>query len=227
MQASDVNQTSVNILYDWCNLNRLSINKCKTKHMMVKHSGVMDDDISIPKIKVACASLENVTQYNYLGVLVDDSLNFQLFVDEKYKKVNFKVYQLKRIRQYISAEIACKIYKQTILPLLDYADFMIESGPLLRIKHLEKLQLKALKYIDNQMHAGQGDDILYSFYNIQPLALRWREHIGCIMYKLSHDDNLVDMYRPRINLRSNKKVKFKRERCVSMRYIYVVHFNEA
>ena len=27
MQASDVNQTSVNILYDWCNLNRLSINK--------------------------------------------------------------------------------------------------------------------------------------------------------------------------------------------------------
>ena len=60
-------------------------------------------------------------------------------------------------------------------------------------ERLEKLKLKALKYIDNQMHAGQGDDTLYSFYKIQPLALRWREHIGCIIYKLSHDDNLVDV----------------------------------
>ena len=61
---------------------------------------------------------------------------------------------------------ACQIYEQTILPLLDYVDFMIESGPVSRVKHLEKLQSKALKCIDNSPHKGQGDDILYSIYNI-------------------------------------------------------------
>ena len=38
-----------------------------------------------------------------------------------------QLYQLKRLRPYINNDIACRIYKQTILPLIDYADFMIES----------------------------------------------------------------------------------------------------
>ena len=91
--------------------------------------------------------------------------------------LNFKVYQLKKIRPYITSEIAITIYRQKILPLLDYGDFMIESGPISCIKHLEKLQLKTLKHIDQIAH-GQGDNVLYNCYNVQTLTLRWREHIN-------------------------------------------------
>ena len=38
-----------------------------------------------------------------------------------------QLYQLNRLRPYINNDIACRIYKQTILPLIDYDDFMIES----------------------------------------------------------------------------------------------------
>ena len=78
------------------------------------------------------------------------------------------------------------------MPLLDYVDFMIESGPISRVNNLEKLQLKPLKYIDNQAHLGQGDNILYTVYDVQPLSMRWREHIGCIMYRLSRSNDMID-----------------------------------
>ena len=47
--------------------------------------------------------------YNYLGVIVDDSLtctDFVYFVDRKYNKLNMRLYQLKYIRPYVINDIA-------------------------------------------------------------------------------------------------------------------------
>ena len=67
-----------------------------------------------------------------------------------------------------------------------------------------------LKYKDNLVHLGQGETILYAVYNVQSLSLRWREHISCIMYRMSQDCNMLELHKPKINLGSNKKIKFKK-----------------
>ena len=54
-------------------------------------------------------------------------------------------------------------------------------------------------------------DILYGKYNVQPLRLRYREHISCFMYRQSKRSDILDPVGPAINLSSNKKVKFKKE----------------
>ena len=41
--ASAMNQSPVNILYDWCQLNRLSINLGKTKHMIVSLDKILPE----------------------------------------------------------------------------------------------------------------------------------------------------------------------------------------
>ena len=51
-----------------------------------------DQYVNIPKIVIAKESLECVELYNYLGILIDNKLNFKQFVDDKFNKVNFKVY---------------------------------------------------------------------------------------------------------------------------------------
>ena len=68
------------------------------------------------------------------------------------------------------------IYKQMILPLIDYADFMIESTCYTTHKQLETLQEKAVKYIDNSLNKKLTINNLYVLYNIQPLKMQWREH---------------------------------------------------
>ena len=54
-----------------------------------------------PIVKVKNSSLDNVYSYNYLGVIIDDMLSFDKFVEDKYDKANFHIYQLSKIRKYI------------------------------------------------------------------------------------------------------------------------------
>ena len=54
-----------------------------------------------------------------------------------------------RLQKYVTPDIALNIYKQIILPLFDYTDFMVESGPKGKIDKLERREEKALRCIDN------------------------------------------------------------------------------
>ena len=82
---------------------------------------------------------------------------------------------------------------------------------LLHVAKLEKLQEKALKCIENDCQNKVDVNILYGRYGIQRLCLRYREHISCFMYRQSKRTSILDSVRPTINLRSNKKVKFKKQ----------------
>ena len=44
------------------------------------------------------SALENVQSYKYLGVAVDNRLNFDEFIENKYNKINYRIFQLKRVR---------------------------------------------------------------------------------------------------------------------------------
>ena len=68
-------------------------------------------DVDIPVLKVQHMELGNVHKYNYLGVIVDNHLLFDEFVDDKYNKVNVRILQLMRMRQYITTDTALTIYK--------------------------------------------------------------------------------------------------------------------
>ena len=74
------------------------------------------------------------------------------------------------------------------------------------------MQERAVLCIDNGKNLDLSLDALHTVYNIQPLRLRWREHILCLMYRQSKKRRLIDVNRPHINLRSNDKVKFKKSR---------------
>ena len=107
-----------------------------------------------------------------------------------------------KMRKFITARIATTIYKQAILPLFDYAEFlkdsssknytMIESSSLPQIRRLEKLQEKAVKYIDNNTYGKLKYEELCDLYGLQPVKMRWREHILCLMYRQSKMHHHVD-----------------------------------
>ena len=207
------NHLALNDVSKWCYLNRLSMNIKKTKHMHIPSNRESCQCLDLLcKVSVNGDRLENVHTYNYLGVVVDECLNFTDFVDQKYNKANIRLFQLKRIRPYVTNDIACGIYKQTILPLIDYADFMIESTRPTTHKRLVTLQERAVQCIDNNVSKNKTFDDLYKLYNIQPMKLRWREHILCLMYRQSKKKDKLEVERSNINLRSNEKVKFRKTR---------------
>ena len=196
-------------VWKWCKMNRLSINTNKTKYMTIDPYKKIDAWSDSPRIVLGDASLEQVPSYNYLGVLLDDKLTFNVFMKEKCRKINMRVYQLGKMRKYMDSGIANTVYKQTIIPLFDYADFLVDGGPKCYQNRLTTLHEKSIKIIDCNMHKNASIRELESMFNLQPPSRRRSEHHAAIMYRLSKDACLLDTLRPKINLRSRKKVQFK------------------
>ena len=163
-----------------------------------------------PRPKLHGQYLDQVHAYNYLGVSIDDKLLFDKFLREKYGKVHSRVYQLSRMRKYVDANTACLIYKQMIVPLSDYAEILVKSGPTGEISRLGKLHERATKIIDNQSHRRFSVDQLVNLYQLKPVAKRKDEHPYSLMYGLSKRPDLIEHERPEIHLRGRNKVKFKK-----------------
>ena len=87
------------------------------------------------RFKLGNVPLKNETTFNYLGIVLDDKMT--LF-SKVIKIVSTKIYNLVRIRNLIDVNCALTIYKQTILPLLDYSGFMLISGNVSDRNNLQK-----------------------------------------------------------------------------------------
>ena len=128
----------------WYTENQLTINKSKTKCMLFGSKKVVNVNL-LPTIKIANEQIQYVDSYKYLGVTLDQSLNFNLHVQNTYKISSHKVYLLSRIRPYITKDAALNVYKSKICPYMDYGDilYMGTFAPIL--DKLQKLQFRAIR----------------------------------------------------------------------------------
>ena len=68
---------------------------------------------------------------------------------------------------------------------------------------------KALGIIDRNKNKGQETVVLENRYSLESPSQRRKEHHCMVMYRLSKLRGNLEKYKPPINLRSRKKVKFK------------------
>ena len=128
----------------------MTINAKKSQWMRID---VCNDQIDVnnTNIKIMDNNLEMVRVYKYLGVFIDTQLNFQHHNKILTRNVNFKVTHFKRIRRFITMKATVLIYKYTILPVLEYADFIVDQGIAYINKALQKVQHFCL-LINNNHH---------------------------------------------------------------------------
>ena len=163
--------------------------------------------------------LDVVDSYNYLGVIIDNGLTFEKFLTAKGNKVNSRIYQLGKLRKCITSDIACTIYKQTILHLAEYADLVVESGPPDKVTRLQKLQDKAICIIDDGRHRELDIDMVSNLYRIAPLKIRRDEHLSLVMFRLKSDTTRIEAARPTIHLRGRNTIKFKKYKQKNEKYL--------
>ena len=88
-------QSDLNALYEWCNRNKLTINCKKTKFCLfgmrsnIKRSKMLDIQLSLN-----ANILERVCSYKYLGLILDEHLNYNKHVKEMTKLISHKLYLL-------------------------------------------------------------------------------------------------------------------------------------
>ena len=75
--SSNINLELGNI-EEWLNINRLSLNVQKTK-FMIFHNYQRDVEHFIPEIKINEQLVERVTEFNFLGLTIDEHLNWKSY----------------------------------------------------------------------------------------------------------------------------------------------------
>ena len=178
----------------WCNRNLLTINCKKSQWMKTQFfSRTVTDGHCFD---IDGMELERVTHYKYLGVLVDSQLTFQSHRDNLTNNVNYKMTFFKKIRKYITTDAALLLYKGTILPILEYADFVFDYGIKYINKRLQTLQNQGLYTVFNQHYLTfelkDSTETLHRRANVIRLDHRRRIHALAFIFGYTRDPEMLD-----------------------------------
>ena len=140
----------VNNFAAWSRSNHLLLNTSKTKEM------VLDFRRSRPPVQpvsIEGADVEVVSSYKYLGVLLDDKLDWSANTDALYRKGQTRLYQLRRLKSFeICGTLLRMVYQSVVASVLFYAVVCWGGNTKKRdTNRLDKLVKRASSVIGEQM----------------------------------------------------------------------------
>ena len=110
----------LNNLAFWLRANRLSLNVAKTELMITGSRQRLNAQCEEIDISIDDKTIKRVDRTKSLGLTIDAQLSWSKHVDEICKKASSAIGALKRVRPFISKEVAVQIYNALILPHFDY-----------------------------------------------------------------------------------------------------------
>ena len=130
------------LITNWLSLNKLSLNAKKTK-MMVFHHKQKNLCTKSLKLYINSKKIECVKEFNFLGVMLDENLNWKSHVQKVSSKVAGVAGTLSRLKRFLPSNILKTIYNALIQPHLNLGVLLwgINIG---RIYKLQKWAVRAI-----------------------------------------------------------------------------------
>ena len=138
-------QKSLDTYISWGNEHNLSLNAKKTKAMIVCNPARRDNLNDPAPFNAGNNTISFINNFCYLGCIIDSELTMLPALKSVHRKVEQKIYMLGKLRFLVDKKSAVLIYKQTILPYLDYIGFVLLSCNIGDRKSLQTLQNNALR----------------------------------------------------------------------------------
>ena len=135
-------------------------------------------------------SLGFTNKYKYLGVTLDSEMNLTslLMLSDVKKSVSHRLFNFRKLRYYITEKSALAIYKQTILPVFDYAGFLIIACNKSDRHDLQIIQNDALRTCYNvKSHDKLSKSKMHKKSNLLSLEQRMTFQLLGLMYLHKHD----------------------------------------
>ena len=111
--------SEVNRFSTWCEENSLDLNVKKTKELLIDFRR---DSNQVQNLKIDDTVVERVTEYKYLGTIIDDKLNFSSNTNKIYKKCNSRIHCLRKLcKLNVRMEILETFYRAFIQSVIGFA----------------------------------------------------------------------------------------------------------
>lgn len=130
-------------LSDWLKTNKLKLNVKKTKYIIINQR---KNENSV-EIRMDNSVLDSVKNIKYLGIVIDNKLNFKDNTDFICKKVAKKIGFLSRIQNKLNFSHKVLIYKSIIAPHFDFCATILFLSKKSEMDRMQKLQNRAMRTI--------------------------------------------------------------------------------
>lgn len=99
------------------------------------------------KISIDDIPIKIVNEFNYLGITLDQFLNFESHLKKTKFKITSRMFTLKKIRWTLKRRDALTLYRSSILPYFDQGALFYSSANIKTLTSLQTLQNKSLRII--------------------------------------------------------------------------------
>ena len=209
----------INLFYAWCCANRLSINFSKTHSMLFSNILSFKD---VTEIYMNGRMIEYASSVKFLGLIIDDKLKFNLYIDYISKKISKNSGVLHKLKQYVPTRTLTCLYRSFIECYLNYCTVVFGKAFQAHVKKLEILQRKCVRIVAGLPPLSHSNPIFYNLKLMKFIDI-YNYNLGVYMFKNigNFESNFRvnpyltrsgDHYAPnfqRLSLTQNQSIKFQ------------------
>ena len=192
--VSEINVELVNI-HTWVRVNKLSLNIEKTNFMLFTPNGFSRN---MNCINIDGHRIEEVTQTKFLGVILDNKLNWHAHCEYICGKMSKGIGIIIKARKVFNETTLLSLYNSLILPYVSYCIHVWGKAYDTHLKHVLVLQNKAVRIIAGVPPRTSADN-LYLELDIHPVKKIFVHAICIFMYKYVNGtlpELFLDMFTP-------------------------------
>ena len=133
----------LNKIFKWLTANKLSLNVDKTKFMIFHFPQHKLDKSRIPLIEINGVTIQQVHDFNFLGITITDTLSWHAHIEKIATKISRTIGILNRLKHTVNSDTLRVIYNSLILSHLNFGLLSWGSST----NRIFKLQKKAVRSI--------------------------------------------------------------------------------
>lgn len=179
--SSDLINRELKKVSDWLAVNMLSLNVKKTKYMLF-HTYQRNISNNLPNLSIGGADIERVTNFNFLGLLINENLSWKPHIDLIANKISKYIGILNRLKRFLPHYVLRTLYFSMIHSALNYS--ILAWG--FNCKRLKLLQKKALRIITKSKYNAHSEPLL-KMLGILKLEDMFKLNILKWYYKYYHE----------------------------------------
>ena len=177
-------QSCISAIRSWLLTNKLLINDTKTEFLIIgtrqQLSKVQTDSISVGESRISSSN-----EVRNLGTWLDNTLSMSTQVSKVASSCFYYIYNIRRIRKYLSREVCETLVNSLITSRLDYCNSLLYGCPSSLLARLQRVQNSAARLIYNVSRTFSSSPLLINLHWL-PVKHRILFKILLITYKAIH-----------------------------------------
>jgi len=177
----DLTKRCITNIHSWCTANKLSINFNKTNFSVFSRTAISN----YAEITIGRHTIKRTTSSKYLGVIIDEKLNWSEHIEYIYNKLVRFTGIAYRLRSKIPVSFLKNIYYGLIHPNIIYGLEIYGNTTISHLDKLIKLNNKLLRILQFKT-IETSNAILYRNYNSLPIPSLFKYKILTLVHNFKH-----------------------------------------